>query len=149
MGRYGIGQQNAACWNACPRGLETVRTILGMVGLLIVLGISYLIYSIQIRGVTNGKPLVQQTNLVAVRSHLLSLGQSERLYLATNGSYATLEQLQHSDITSSLPEGNRSGYVYTIEVDSAAHFRITATPADSSSADLPTLSIDETMQILP
>ena len=91
-----------------------------MVGLLIVLGIGWLIYSTQIRGVTSGKPLVQQTHLVAVRSHLLSLGQSERLYLAANGSYATLERLKQSD-----------------------------TPTDSSGVDLRTFSIDETMQISP
>jgi len=133
--------------DVCLRGLETVRATSGMVGLLIVLGIGWLIYSTQIRGVTNDKPLAQQTHLVAVKSNLLSLAQSERLYLATNGSYATLEQLQRTDIIGSFSEGNRRTYAYTAEVDGAAHFRITATPTDSSSADLPTLSIDETMQI--
>jgi Tfp pilus assembly protein PilE len=120
-----------------------------MIGLLTVFGIGYLIYSTQIRAVTNGKPLAQQPNLIAVKSHLLSLGQSERFYLATNGTYATLEQLPHSDIISSDPESNRWRYVYSAEVDGAAHFRITATPADSSGAHLPTFSIDETMQISP
>jgi hypothetical protein len=126
-----------------------MRATLGLVGLLIVLVIGYLIYSAQIRGVTNDKPLAQQTNLIAVRGDLRSLGQSERLYLAANGSYATLEELRRSNFISSFPEGNRSGYIYSAEVDGAAHFRITASPADSSRVDLPTLSIDETLQISP
>ena len=124
-----------------------MRATFAMVGLLIVLVIGYLIYSTQIRQATGDRPLVQQINFVAVRSDLLSLGQSERLYLAANGSYATLEQLRHSDIVSSVPESNRLGYEYTAEVDGAEHFRITASPTDSSRDDLPTLSIDETLQI--
>jgi|WetSurSiteA1Bulk_404760.scaffolds.fasta_scaffold05752_4 hypothetical protein len=124
-----------------------MKATFGMVGLLIVLGIGYFIYSSQIRHATNGKPLAQQIDFVAVRSDLLSLGQAERLYLAANGSYATLEQLRHSKVMSSIPKGNRSGYRYSIEVDGAAHFQITASPTDSSGADLPILSIDETMQI--
>ena len=120
-----------------------------MVGLLMALAIGYAIYSAQIRGLTNNKPLAQQINLVAVRRDLLSLGQSERLYLAAHGSYASLEQLRHSDLMSSFPEGNLSGYMYAAEVDGAEHFRITASPKDSSRSDLQTLSIDETMQISP
>ncbi len=126
-----------------------MRATLGMVGLLIVLGIGCFIYSTQIQGVTNGKPLAKQTNLVAVKRDLLSLGQSQRLYLAANGSYATLEQLRNSNVISTFPEGNPWGYEYITEVDGAKHFRITARPTDSYRADLPTLSIDETMQISP
>ena len=126
-----------------------MRAALGMVGLLITLGIGYLIYSAQIRGVTNDKPLAQHINFVAVRSDLLSLGQAEKLYLASNGSYATLEQLRQSNVSSSIPKGNRTGYTYAAEADGAEHFLITASPTDSSRADLPTFSIDETLQVSP
>jgi hypothetical protein len=124
-----------------------MRAAFGMVGLLIVLGIGYFIYSSQIRHVTNGESLVQPIDFVGVRSDLLSLGQAERLYLAANGSYATLEQLRHSRVMSSIPHRNRRGYQYSIEVDGAEHFKITASPTDSSGTDLPALSIDETLQI--
>ena len=124
-----------------------MRAALGMAGLLIVLAIGYFIYSSQIRQTSDEKPLKQQINLVAVRSDLLSLGQSERLYLASNGSYATLEQLRQSNMMNSFPDGNRAGYRYTIEVDGSSHFQITASPTDSSRTDLPTLTIDESMQI--
>ena len=123
-----------------------MRASLGMVGLLVTLAVGYWIYSAQIQQVTYEKPLVQRTNLVAVRSHLLSLAQSERLYLPSNNSYATLDELQQSMIMNSFPDGSRLGYVYTAEVDGAAHFLITATPMDPG-VDLPTLTIDETMQI--
>ena len=126
-----------------------MRATLGLVGLLITLGIGYFIYSIQIQGVTNDNPLVQQTNLTAIRRDLLSLGQAERLYLAANGSYATIKQLQHFKMMNAFPEGTAFGYEYIAEVDGAAHFLITAKPLDSSRADLPTLSIDETMEISP
>jgi len=111
--------------------------------------VGYIIYSTHVRRMISDKPPAQQVNLVAVKRDLLSLGQSERLYLAANGSYATLEQLRHFDIMNSIPEGNRWGYLYVAVVDGAAHFRITAKPTGSSGAIMPTLSIDETMQISP
>ncbi len=124
-----------------------MRASLGLIGLLIVLGIGYFIYSSQIGKVVDDKPAIQQINLTAIRSDLLSLGQAERLYYAANGSYGTFEQLRSSNIMSSIPGGNRSGYRYTAEVDGSSHFRITANPPDSSNDELPTYSIDETMQI--
>jgi hypothetical protein len=89
--------------------------------------------------------LTQQASSIAVRSDLLSLGKAEKLYWAANGGYATFEQLQRSNIMSSVPSG-RSGYHYSIEIDGAAHFRITATPTDSAGPAFPTMSIDESMQ---
>ncbi len=124
-----------------------MKAIFGLVGLLAVLVIGYLIYTTQLREISSDKPLKQQIDLVAVRSNLLSLAQAERLYLAANGSYATLEQLRESNVMSRVPSESRSGYRYTIDVDGAAHFQITASPTESSGNDLPTLSIDETLQI--
>ena len=88
-----------------------------------------------------------QTDSVAVRGDLLSLGQAERLYYAANGRYAGLEELRQSNAMNSFPDGVRSGYQYSAEVEGYGHFRITASPIDSSRTDLPVLSIDETMQI--
>ncbi|MBZ5498773.1 MAG: hypothetical protein LAP85_20435 [Acidobacteriia bacterium] len=124
-----------------------MRSIMGMIGLLAVLVVGYFIYSAQVQRGASDKPVAELIDLVAVRSDLLSLGRSEKLYLATNGSYASLDQLRQSGNTNPFPEGSRRGYVYEAEVDGAAHFRITAKPMDSSRTDLPTLSIDETMRI--
>ena len=90
-------------------------------GNLAVLAIGYYIYSAQIGKATNGSPVAQQIDLVAIKSDLLSIAQSERYYLATYGSYATLEQLRQSGNVSSLPE-NRRGYVYGAEVDGVCAF---------------------------
>jgi hypothetical protein len=123
-----------------------MRATFGFIGILMVLGIGYFIYSSQIQSGPNDEQLPQQTNLIAVRQDLLSLGQSERLYMATNGTYASLEQLRSSGIAGNLPNGSRWGYEYTIEVSGAGHFLITARPVDSG-RDLPVMSIDETMQV--
>jgi hypothetical protein len=123
-----------------------MRATFGFIGILMVLGIGYLIYSSQIQSGPNDEQLPQQTNLIAVRQDLLSLGQSERLYMATNGTYASLEQLRSSGIAANLPNGNRGGYEYSIEVSGAEHFLITARPVDSG-RNLPVMTIDETMQV--
>lgn len=124
-----------------------MRTALGLAGLLIVLLVGCLIYSSQIRQLSDDKPLAQQVDVVAVRSDLLSLGQAERLYYAMNGRYASLEELRRSNAVNSFPNGGRSGYQYAVETDGDAHFRITASPIDFSRTDLPHLCINETMQI--
>ncbi len=124
-----------------------MRAALSLAGLLIVLGIGYAIYSSQIQHFSNERPVKQQIDVVGIKTDLLSLAQAERLYLAANGSYATLDRLQHSNMMNSFPAGKRAGYTYSAEVDGAEHFQITASPTDVSRTDLPTLSIDETMQI--
>jgi hypothetical protein len=118
---------------------------LGLAGLIITVAIGYMIYSSQLQQSANEMPLTQQASSIAVRSDLLSLGKAEKLYWAANGSYASLEQLQSSKVMSPVPSG-RAGYDYSIEIDGAAHFRITAVPTTPASPDLPTISIDETLQ---
>jgi hypothetical protein len=124
-----------------------MRAALGLAGLLIVLLIGWLIYSSQIRQISGDKPLARQTDSVAIRGDLLALGQAERLFYATNSRYASLEELRQSNVTNPFPDGGRAGYQYAAAIEGEAHFRITASPIDSSMRDLPTLSIDETMQI--
>lgn len=123
-----------------------MRATFGMIGLLSVLAIGYYIYSSYIRQEGDDRPPVQQIDLVRVRGDLMSFAQAERLYLATNGCYGTLEQLRQSGHLSAVPADRNGKYSYEVEMDGAAHFRITAKPAQGD-AGLPTLSIDETMQI--
>ena len=123
-----------------------MRAAFGFAGILIVLLIGYLIYTSQIKEIGDGKPLKQQATSVGVNDDLLSLAKAEKLYCATNGSYATLDELKRSNVMNFIPTG-RAEYKYDAEVDGAEHFKITASPADSLQTELPTLSIDETMQI--
>ncbi len=124
-----------------------MKAALGLVGLLAALGIGYAIYTSQIQHISGDKPLKQEIDLVGVQSDLLALAQAERLYLAANGAYGTLDQLRRSNVMNAFPPEKRAGYEYSVKVDGAEHFRITARPADASREDLPPLSIDETMQI--
>ena len=123
-----------------------MRAIFGLIGLLSVLVTGYYFYSFQIRQEGTNRSPLQQIDLVRVRSDLVSFAQAERLYLAANGRYGTLEQLRQAGNHNIVPQGGNRDYGYEVELDGAVHFRITAKPS-SNHAGLPTLSIDETMQI--
>jgi flagellin-like protein len=125
-----------------------MRAISGILGLVLVLAIVYFVYRMQISKDGGNPPPKQQIDLTAVRSDLLSLAQAERRYFATNGTYATLEQLQQTG-TIHFPGTGRRGYTYAIETGDAEHFRITAKPSDPTRIDWQTISIDETMQFSP
>ncbi len=122
-----------------------MRSVAGILGLVLVAAIVYSLYSVQLSRLEGGSPPAEQIDLVGVRGDLISLAQSERIFLATNGAYGTLEQLQRSGNVSA--RATRRGYVYEAEIEGARHFRITARPADPSGQGRPALSIDETMQI--
>jgi hypothetical protein len=74
------------------------------------------------------------------------MAQAERLYFASNGVYANLDQLQQSG-NIHFQGSNRRGYLFNIEIDGIQHFRIAAKPVDPARTDWPTFSIDETQQI--
>ncbi len=124
-----------------------MRALSGILGLVLVVAVIYFVYSSQFGGNKAGEaPPKQQIDVAAVRSDLLSLAQAEKLYCASNGTYATLEQLQQQGAVQFGGTGRR-GYTFTIETNAALGFRITARPADPARTDWPTLSIDENMQI--
>ena len=123
-----------------------MRSVAGILGLVIVGATVYYLYTFQFSRVEGGAPPGRQIDVVGVRSDLIALAQSERIFLATNGVYGTLEQLQKSGNMGSTGT-RRRGYVYEAEIDGARHFRIVARPADPSGPEQPILSIDETMQI--
>ena len=125
-----------------------MRAAFSVLGLLIVLAIVWLVIRAQVspQGVTGGKPPVQTIDVVGVKNQLLALAQAERMYLASHGSYASIEALQQ-DGSVTFSGSTSRGYSYSADVDDGQHFKITAAPADASKADWPTLSIDETMQV--
>ncbi|MEJ2109601.1 MAG: type IV pilin protein [Acidobacteriota bacterium] len=123
-----------------------MRGFFGLVGILLVVGIGFLVYSHQIQSDPDAPPLPQQIDLADVRTDLLSIGQAERLYFATNGHYATLEELQNSGVVSVVPTGSRWSYTYMIETVGSDNFRITARPKDLGQ-DLPIFTMDKTMQV--
>jgi len=123
-----------------------MRTAGMLLALVMALAIVYFVYKAQLTGTAVNTTPRQQIDVVGVKNDLISIAQSERLYLAANGSYATLDQLQQ-DGSLSFPGTKRRGYNFVAEVQDAEHFKITATPVDPSKPGWPKLSIDETMQI--
>ena len=116
-------------------------------GLVVALGIVYFLYKAQLpEGSVGAKAPIEQIDLTGVKTDLLGLAQSERLYLASNATYANLDQLQQTGAVT-FSGTKRRGYHYAIEVDAGRHFKITATPADPAKVGWPVLTIDETMQI--
>ena len=84
--------------------------------------------------------------MVGVKTDLLAIAQAERLYLASHGSYAGIDQLQQ-DGAISFSGANRRGYNYIADVNDGQHFKITAAPSDPAKIGWPTLSIDENMEV--
>jgi hypothetical protein len=108
-----------------------------------VIGVGLYMYQRSVEEIPGGSPQ-QQIDTVAIRQRLLTVGQTERQYQATNGKYATLEELATNDL---LPGGTEQrGYTYSAEI-SGTGFTITATPTASDKAGWPTLTINETMQV--
>jgi hypothetical protein len=119
----------------------------GLLGVVIALAIGYFIFKSQMsQGPMGGAPPREVIDTAGVQQDLLAIGQAERMYLASHGSYASLDQLQQ-DGALTFSGANRRGYNYTAEISDGQHFRVTASPSDPAKKDWPTLSIDDTMQI--
>lgn len=118
----------------------------GLLGVIIVLAIGYYIFKTQVQHLAGGAPPQEIIDVTGIKGDLLSIGQAERMYLASHGSYASLEQLQQEGSLTFSGSSHR-GYNYAAEVDDGQRFKITATPADKAKAGWPALAIDETMQV--
>ena len=115
----------------------------GLLGVVIALCAGLYLYQQNIEEIPEGNPQ-QQIDTVAIRQRLLTIAQTERQYQATNGKYATLDELAAADL---LPGGTEQrGYTYSAEI-SGTGFTITATPTVAGKAEWPTLAVDETMQV--
>ena len=116
----------------------------GLVAVVIVVGVGLFMYQRSIEQLPGDSPQ-EQIDTVAIRQRLLAIAQTERQYQASNGKYATLEQLEDDDL---LPGGTEQrGYTFSAEV-SANGFTITATPTADDKAEWPTLSVNESMKVI-
>jgi hypothetical protein len=123
-----------------------MKGIFTIVGLLIALGVGYFLYakSLTSAGVADAPP--QQTiDTIDIKTNLMNIGQAERTYLVSHGSYGTLEQLQQ-DGPPALPAENR-GYVFSVTPNGAQSFTAVAAPTDPNRPGWPTLTIDERMVV--
>ena len=124
-----------------------MKAAASILGLVIVMAIIWFVMKSQFtQGPTGGQPPAETIDVVGVKSDLLAIAQAERMYLASHGSYCSIDQLQQ-DGSITFSGANRRGYSYTADTDDGQHFKITARPADPAKASWPTLSIDENMQV--
>jgi hypothetical protein len=118
-----------------------------VLGLLIAVAIVWFVVKAEFsQGPAGSAPPAETIDVVGVKSDLLAIAQAEKIYMASHGSYVSVDDLQQ-DGSITFSGANRRGYNYTAEVDDGQHFKITASPTDPAKAGWPTLSIDETMQV--
>jgi hypothetical protein len=122
-----------------------MRALMSLASIVVVLGIGYWIYTTNFKANRAVAAPEQTISVVGVKSDLLSMAQAERMYQATHGSYASLDDLYSSGALTVLKSG-RVGYSYSADVSSDS-FMITARCQPQGSAPCPSFSIDQTMQV--
>ena len=121
--------------------------IFGFLSLVIVMGIGMYIYSKQATsssaaaGANNPKAAV---NITGVRSDLMSIAQAERRYMASEGKYASFDEL----VTANYITASRQRPPYSYEVEtSSSGFHVVATRSGADIGGTPArLSVDENME---
>ncbi len=101
--------------------------VLGFVGTVVTMAIGMYIYSLQVKAITpgagSGNP-EDVTTITGVKNDLIGIANAERGYLASQGKYASLDELISGNYLTIKSE--RPPYVYDVETTSGS-FRATAT----------------------
>jgi hypothetical protein len=125
-----------------------VRGLIGFVALLAVLAAGLFVYRSHLTGsgdVTQGTGNVRAAaDVVGVKTDLMAIAQAERAHLALKGRYASLDELHASGELVVDPRRVRQGYTYSADIGDRT---FTVTANYKGPADMPTLSIDESLQI--
>lgn len=121
--------------------------LFGFISVLAAMAIGMYIYahdaqnSSAAAGASNPKTAV---DITAVRMDLMTIAQAERGYFASEGKYASLDELISSRSMSVARQ--RKPYVYSVDAGSN-NFRVTATrDGDDASGAPAQMSVDENMQ---
>lgn len=121
----------------------------GLVALLGVMAAGLFIYRSAVTGsgdIAQGRDNVRAAaDLTGVRTDLQAIARAEQAHMALNGRYASLEELRASGHLSMDPQAGRPGYTYVAETTGRT-FTITA--RYTGPAHMPTLAIDERMQVV-
>jgi hypothetical protein len=121
--------------------------IFGFLALLVGVGVGMYLYAKQAQstsaaaGANNPKAAV---NITGVRTDLMNIAQAERGYMASEGKYASLDDLISSH--SLTVARQRPPYSYEVEI-SGSGFRVIATRSGDEASGTPAqLSVDQDMQ---
>ena len=121
--------------------------ILGLVGLVAALAVGMYIYSRQMQstspaaGTNNPKAAV---NITGVRTDLIAIAQAEQRYLASEGKYASLDDLISSQ--SIAIKKQRVPYTYEVQTSDSGFRVIAMRSSDDGSGAPAQLSVDENME---
>jgi hypothetical protein len=124
-----------------------MRSVFGLLSIVIVMAIGMYIYSRQaqsssaLAGANNPKAAI---NITGVKSDLVSIASAERRYFATEGKYASLDELISSNTITVARQ--RPPYTYDVQT-SGGGFRVVATRTGDDTSGTPAqLSVDENME---
>lgn len=118
---------------------------LGFVGTIVTMAIGMYIYSVQVKTLspsTGGGNSEEVATIAGVKNDLISIANAERGYLASQGRYASLDELVSGSYITI--QGERPPYVYDVETTSGS-FRATATRTTKGAPAQ--LWITDTMQV--
>ena len=118
---------------------------LGFIGTIVTMAIGMYIYSLQVKTLspsTGGANSEEVATIVGVKNDLISIANAERGYLASQGKYASLDELVSGNYITI--KGERPPYFYDVET-TASSFRVTATRTTKGAPAQ--LWITDTMQV--
>jgi hypothetical protein len=118
--------------------------VLGFVGTIITMAIGMYIYSVQVKTMVpgaHGNP-EEVATITGVKNDLIGIANAERGYLASQGKYASLDELLSGNYLTI--QGERPPYIYDVQA-TATSFRATATRTTEGSPAQ--VSITESMQL--
>jgi len=120
--------------------------VLGFLGTVITMAIGMYIYSLQVKaidpGAAKGGDAAEVTTITGVKNDLIGIANAERGYLASQGKYASLDELISGNYITI--KGERPPYIYDVEVSNST-FRATATRTTKGAPAQ--LWITESMQV--
>jgi hypothetical protein len=117
----------------------------GFLGTIVTMAIGMYIYSLQVKTLTpdaGSGNSAEVATIVGVKNDLIGIANAERGYQASQGKYASLDELTSGNYLSI--KGERPPYIYDVETTSSG-FRATATRTTKGAPAQ--LWITETMQV--
>ena len=121
--------------------------VFGFLGVVIALAVGMYVYSRQAQspaaaaGANNPQAAI---NITGVRSDLISIATAERRYFASEGKYASFDELISTHYITVARQ--RPPYTYELQI-SASGFHVVATRSGNNTSGTPAqLSVDENME---
>lgn len=119
--------------------------VLGFLGTIVAMAIGMYLYAVQVKTMTPGagrSGSADMATITGVKNDLIGIANAERGYLASQGKYASLDELISGNYLTI--KGERPPYIYDVQT-SENSFRATATRTTEGSPAQ--LSITESMQL--